>query len=142
MAWMKLTKEKRGEVASPVHSVAKADGRALAVCMAAGAAMLLCFVQRSTAMTVPDSLPWESAAEVRIAEGAVNINTAGLEELMTLPGVGEVRARAILDDREANGPFVYPEDLIRVKGIGEGILTGLLDQITTGGQENAENFSG
>ena len=119
-----------------------ADRRVLAVCMAAGAAMLLCFAARSTAMTVPDRLPWEPPAEERIAEGAVNINTAGLEELMTLPGIGEVRARAIIDDREANGPFAYPEELTRVKGIGEGILAGLLDQITTGGQENAEDFSG
>ena len=110
-----------------------ADRRVLAVCMAAGAAMLLCFAQRSTAMTVPDSLPWEPPGLEQPAEGRVNINTAGLEELMTLPGIGEVRARAILDDREANGPFVYPEELTRVKGIGEGILAGLLDQITTGG---------
>ena len=123
--------------------LAKPDSRVLAVCMAALAAMLLCFAQRSTAMTLPNSLPWEPpAAEAPAVEGRVNINTAGPEELMTLPGIGEVRALAIIDDREANGPFVYPEDLIRVKGIGAGILAGLLDQITTGGQENAENFSG
>ena len=120
----------------------KANRRVLAVCMAAGAAMLLCFALRSTAMTVPDSLPWEPPIVERAVEGRVNINTAGLEELMTLPGIGEVRARAIIDDRVANGPFVYPEDLTRVTGIGEGILAGLLDQITTGGQEYAENFSG
>ena len=93
-------------------------------------------------MAVPVSLLWEPPAIERIAEGGVNINTAGPEELMTLPGIGEVRARAIIDDREQNGPFIYPEDLTRVKGIGEGILAGLLDQITTGGQEDAENFSG
>ena len=120
----------------------KADGRVLAVCMAAGAAMLLCFAAGRAAMTVPDSLPWEPPAAAQPAEGRVNINTAGLEELMTLPGIGEARARAILDDREQNGPFRYPEELTRVKGIGEGILAGLLDQITTGGQKDAEDFSG
>ena len=120
----------------------KSDGRVLAVCMAAGAAMLLCFVLRSTAMTVPDRLPWEPPNLEQIVEGRININTAGPEELMTLPGIGEVRAQAIIEDREQNGPFRYPEELTRVKGIGEGILSGLLDQITTGGQEDAENFSG
>ena len=119
-----------------------ADRRVLAVCAAALGAMLLRFAAQNAAMTVPDSLPWEPPAAGETAEGRVDINTAGLEELMALPGIGEVRARAILDDREANGPFLYPEDLIRVKGIGEGILAGLLDQITTGGQEDAEDFSG
>ena len=123
-------------------SVTKADGRVLAVCVAAGAVMLLYFVRLNTAMAVPDRLPWEPPGPELTVEGRVNINTAGPEELMTLPGIGEVRAQAILDDREANGPFVYPEDLTRVKGIGGGILAGLLDQITTGGQEYAENFSG
>ncbi len=111
----------------------KADGRVLAVCMAAGAAMLLCFAGRSTAMTIPVKLPYDPPAAVQAAEGAVDINTAGLEELMALPGIGETRAQAILDDREANGPFRYPEELVRVKGIGEGVLEGFLDQITTGG---------
>ena len=104
--------------------------RTLAVCMAAGAAMLLCFALRSTAMTIPVKLPYDPPAAVQAAEGAVDINTAGLEELTALPGIGEVRAQAILDDRAANGPFRYPEDLTRVSGIGEGILQGLLEYIT------------
>ena len=49
----------------------------------------------------------------------VNINTAGLAELDALPGVGPATAQAIIDDREANGPFTAPEDLMRVSGIGE-----------------------
>lgn len=51
--------------------------------------------------------------------GVVNINTASLEELDALPGVGPSTAQAILDDREKNGPFSSPEDLMRVSGIGE-----------------------
>lgn len=51
--------------------------------------------------------------------GPVNINTAGVEELDELPGVGEATARAIVEDREQNGPFSTPEDLMRVSGIGE-----------------------
>ncbi|OUN89206.1 ComEA family DNA-binding protein [[Collinsella] massiliensis] len=49
----------------------------------------------------------------------VNINTASLEELDALPGVGPSTAQAIIDDREQNGPFVSIEDLMRVSGIGE-----------------------
>lgn len=53
------------------------------------------------------------------APAVVDINEAGVEELDTLPGVGEATARAIVEDREANGPFATPEDLMRVSGIGE-----------------------
>lgn len=49
----------------------------------------------------------------------VNLNTATSEELQTLPGVGEATADAILEDREANGPFTSVEDVMRVSGIGE-----------------------
>ena len=72
----------------------------------------------------------------------MDINSAGLEELMSLPGIGQVRAQAILDDREENGPYRYPEELVRVKGIGEGILENILDQITTGGYADAQNTGG
>ncbi|MFR3272416.1 MAG: DUF655 domain-containing protein [Slackia sp.] len=51
--------------------------------------------------------------------GLVNINTAGLEALDSLPGVGPATAQAILDEREANGPFTSIEDIQRVSGIGE-----------------------
>jgi competence ComEA-like helix-hairpin-helix protein len=63
----------------------------------------------------------------------VDLNTAGLEELMTLPGIGEKRAQAILDWREENGAFAYPEDIILVPGIGEGIWEGLKEYVTAGG---------
>lgn len=60
------------------------------------------------------------AADPSVAPGGVvNINTAGADELATLPGVGPATARAIIEDRAANGPFAAPEDLMRVSGIGE-----------------------
>lgn len=61
--------------------------------------------------------------------GLINLNRAGVAELITLPGIGEVRAQAILDYREEMGPFKSPEDLIAVPGIGPTILAGLLDQV-------------
>lgn len=117
--------------------------RTLAAAAAAGGAMLLCFAGRGAAMAALDRLPYEPPSLSQVwDEGLVDVNEAGLEELMSLPGIGRVRAQAILDDRAENGPYRYPEDLIRVKGIGEGILEDILDQITTGGKENAQNFGG
>lgn len=76
----------------------------------------------------PAVLPAPSPA----AAAKVNINSAPAEELQTLPGIGEKRAADIVAYREEHGPFRIPEDLTRVPGIGESILEGLLDFITTG----------
>lgn len=62
---------------------------------------------------------------------AVNINTATVQELSTLKGVGEKKAEAIVSYREANGKFKSINELANVKGIGEKMLQNLKDQITT-----------
>lgn len=63
------------------------------------------------------------------ADGRVNINTAGLEELMTLKGIGETRAKAILEYRSQHGSFTKAEDIMQIPGIKEGIYTKIQDQI-------------
>ncbi len=60
----------------------------------------------------------------------VDLNGAGPDELEMLPGVGPARAAAIIEFREANGPFVTVEDLIDVPGIGEAKLAALVDLVT------------
>ncbi len=61
--------------------------------------------------------------------GKLNLNTASAEELMDLPGIGEVRAEAILRFREANGPLTSLEELLAVTGIGPTILEGIRDLV-------------
>ena len=61
----------------------------------------------------------------------VNINKADAAALQSLPGIGEKRAKDIVADREQNGPYRFPEELTRVKGIGEETVAGLLEYIVT-----------
>lgn len=60
---------------------------------------------------------------------AVNVNTAGTEELASLPGVGPALAKRIVDYRAANGPFNKPEDLLAVKGVGAKLLARIKDRL-------------
>lgn len=78
------------------------------------------------AAAVPDLTagPQTDAQDVR-----VNINSATKEQLMTLPGVGETRAQAILDYRRENGAFLSIEDLMKVNGIKQGVYDRLKDLI-------------
>lgn len=62
--------------------------------------------------------------------GAVNLNSATLEQLDSLPGVGPVTAQSILDWRQENGRFTAVDDLLDVSGIGEKTLEDLRDRVT------------
>lgn len=63
------------------------------------------------------------------SDGRVNLNTASKEELMTLTGIGERKAEAILQYRDANGSFRSVEDLMQVDGIKEGTFEKIKDDI-------------
>jgi len=62
--------------------------------------------------------------------GKVNLNTADLASLDTLPGVGPATAKAIIDWRDANGRFTAVEDLLSVTGIGDKTLAELRNLVT------------
>ncbi len=62
----------------------------------------------------------------------ININTAGEEELMTLPGIGPVIAKRIIEYREAKNGFKTIEELMNVKGIGKKKFEQLKDKVTVG----------
>src|SRR5262245_51021382 len=77
------------------------------------------------------------AADARKLEGVVNVNTASLEELQLLPGVGEARARAIVELRKQRGGLKSLEDLRSVKGIGEASLERLRPHVAFDGKTTA-----
>lgn len=62
-------------------------------------------------------------------QGTVNINTATLEELQTLKGIGKKKAEAILQYRKEHGAFRTKEDLLQVKGIGKKALEAIESQV-------------
>ena len=64
------------------------------------------------------------------ATGIVNINTASVSELDTLPGIGPAYANAIINYRTTNGPFVRIEDIVKIKGIGPKTFEKLKSRIT------------
>lgn len=66
------------------------------------------------------------------AGGPVNINTAGVSELMRLSGVGESRAKDIIAYRKEHGAFSVPEDIMKVPGIKEAVFEKIKDDITVG----------
>ena len=61
--------------------------------------------------------------------GKIDVNSADAARLETLPGIGPARARAIIEHRQANGPFASVDALTEVRGIGEGILDSIRDLI-------------
>ena len=62
----------------------------------------------------------------------VNINSADAQTLMTLPGIGETKAAAILSYRSLHGPFTSLDELLNVPGIGHAILDDIRSLITLG----------
>ena len=92
--------------------------------------------EEAAQMAQQGSLPSLPGAEAAAGQeegqeaSKVNINTAGKEELMTLTGIGETRAEAILAYRQETGGFQAPEDLMQVEGIKEKTFEKLKDQIT------------
>ena len=81
-------------------------------------------------------LAWLAFATAAFA--AVNVNTATKEELMTLNGIGEVKAQAIIDYRTKNGPFKTLEDLEKVSGIGEGTIGKIKKDVTLIGKTDVK----
>ena len=70
--------------------------------------------------------------------GVVNVNVAGSEQLLLLPGVGPAKAQAILEYRKAKGPFKKVEDLLGVSGIGARALERMRPYVVLEGKTTAQ----
>ncbi len=84
-------------------------------------------VNSEGAETVSDSAADASGTDG--ADGKVNINTADKDELMTLTGIGEARAEAIIEYRESYGSFSAIEEITNISGIGDKMFEKIKDDI-------------
>lgn len=82
-------------------------------------------------------LAGQAMAAKQPPSGAVDINKAGVEELMSLPGVGPAKAQAIVAYRQAT-PFASTDDLANVKGIGQKMLAKIAPYVTVDGNSGAK----
>lgn len=76
--------------------------------------------------------PSESTEESTNNSGPIDINTADIEQLTLLPGIGEALAKRIIEYREKYGPFTDVAQLLNVSGIGESKLESIIDYIKIG----------
>ena len=86
--------------------------------------------------TSPDSDMQTTDRNVRsnsataLENGLVNLNTADVAALMTLPGIGESRAKAIISYREQHGAFAQIEDIMKISGIKQAAFSKIKDKLT------------
>jgi comEA protein len=102
--------------------------------------ILSLFVIAMLAAGVPQAQTQGQSAPARDAKAPaviVNLNTATLDELQTLPGIGASTAARILEYRQKNGPFKKIEELMNVRGVGEKSFLKLRSQITVAGKPDA-----
>lgn len=78
---------------------------------------------------VPSFQEQEDSSSGNVKDGRIDINLATLEELMTLPGIGQSKAESIIQYREENGKFKKPEDLMKIEGIKSGVFNKIKDKI-------------
>ena len=88
---------------------------------------------RSSGWTVETISAAETEEWFPADAGRININTAPVELLKELPGIGDTLAARIIEYREAHGPFAVPEEIMEVKGIGEKTYRNLEEMITVEG---------
>ena len=108
------------DAAGGILAEANVDAVNLAALLEDGQQLVIPYQDGSVPSEVPSvDLP-SSTEEPASNSGTelININTAGVDELDTLPGIGPTTAQKIIDYRTENGPFASIEDIMKVSGIG------------------------
>ncbi len=72
------------------------------------------------------------AANTHASGEKININTATIEQLSEIPGIGPATAQRIVEYRQENGVFSSVDEIVNVRGIGPKTLENIRDSITTG----------
>ena len=92
---------------------------------------LFCLGMIVLSLALSGSFGVASAAEQEAAVHLININTATLAELETIPGIGPVSAQRIIDYRTEHGSFSSVDQLVEIKGIGEKSVEKIKPLVTT-----------
>jgi competence ComEA-like helix-hairpin-helix protein len=118
------------------HDPGRLTNRQMTAGLAALVVLLLVFLlgmrlidSRKESQTVPERGLPVAGTETEDRTGKIDINSATVEELKALDGIGEAKANAIVEYRKEYGPFTAIEEIKNVKGIGDGIFDAIKDNI-------------
>ncbi len=118
------------EMAGGLREDACADDINQAALLADGQMLVIPTAEEAAAQKEAANAQASGTETTSSSDGLVNINTATKEELMTLSGIGEAKADAIIEYRTANGAFRTTEDIMNISGIKEGAYSKIKDSIT------------
>lgn len=102
----------------------------LARCISDGERIYILSSEETKLLSAKQQVAGEEGAERSPENGLINLNTATAEQLMELPGIGEAKAKGILDYRAKIGQFTAIEEIMNVSGIGEAMFEKIKDKIT------------
>lgn len=131
----------KGEVNQPGVYEIPADSRVIDAIQAAGGSKaqadveqlnLAAVVADGSEVVVPaiGTTTTEAGTKPAATSGKINVNTATMEELDKLPGIGSARAQAIIEYRQEHGRFLQIDDLKQVPGIGVKMFDQIRDKVT------------